>query len=84
LTVPKATGLETYGENLEGRYSLSDPPRAYEYLRRLSKEPAVKRVKSQVAERQEPARIAEVLSEQSAGEVSSIISAIITSRMCYN
>jgi hypothetical protein len=34
-TVPEATGLETYGENLEGRWSLSGPPRAY--LRRLSK-----------------------------------------------
>jgi hypothetical protein len=32
-TVPEATGLETYGKNLEGRWSLSGPLRAY--LRRF-------------------------------------------------
>jgi hypothetical protein len=40
-------------------------------VRRESQSRAVKRVESQVAERQEPARIPEVLSEQSASEVSS-------------
>jgi hypothetical protein len=38
---------------------------------RESQSRAGKRVESQVAERQEPARIPEVLSEQSASEVSS-------------
>jgi hypothetical protein len=40
-------------------------------VRRESQLRAVMRVESQVAERQEPARIPEVLSEQSASEVSS-------------
>jgi hypothetical protein len=69
LAVTDGRGLERYGESPRGRCSLSGPPTAY--IRSTSGSRAIKMVESQLAERQEPAWIPKVLSEQSASEVSS-------------